>query len=120
MAGGAFFLLRMNDHIRYLNNIQATLDGKGDFQGCEHTACKFGAWYYGEGRGEIEAVGSECVALYEQIAAPHEAFHLHSRKALDLKQAGDEAGAAAEVTEMMKLSRELVDLLVKLDSSCSK
>ena len=117
-TGAAFFLLRMNDHIRYLNNIQATLDGKGDFQGCEHTACKFGAWYYGEGHKAMEAVGSECLAIYEQIAAPHEAFHIHSHNALKLKQAGDEAGATAEITEMMKLSRELVDLLMKLDSIC--
>jgi hypothetical protein len=120
MVKSSFFLLQINDHVKCFNKIQSTLDGTGDFQGRLPTVCPFGQWYYNEGRAEMEAAGSEFVEYFDQIAAPHEAFHHHSLKALELKRAGDDAGAFAEFTEMQKAFIQFEKLLMKLDSSSGK
>jgi|GEM_PF-1214011 len=116
MVKGAFFLLQINDHTKCFNKIQSTLDGTGDFQGRLPTVCEFGQWYYNGGRTEMEVAGSEFVELFDQIAAPHEAFHHHSLKALELKRAGDDAGAHAEFTQMEKAFVQFEKLLIKLDA----
>lgn len=115
MAGGAFFFQRLNDHVRYLNNIKATLAGKGDFKGCEHTACKLGTWMHGDGRGEVAACGAEAQRVFDALFAPHEAFHQASHRALSLQEGGDAAGAEKAITEMLQLSVTLVNLLIELD-----
>jgi hypothetical protein len=115
MAGKAFFLQRLNDHMRYLNNMNAALEGRSDFKGCDHTACKLGTWLHGEGRDEVANCGDEALALFDEIFAPHEAFHQAGAKALELKAGGDPAAANKAVTEMHQLSVKLVNILMDLD-----
>lgn len=119
MVSGAFFLQRLNDHVRYLNNIDATLSGRGDFQGCDHTACKLGTWMYSTGRDEVAACGDEAKQLFEQIFEPHEAFHKASHTALELKAGGKDAEAKKAVTEMHQLSVKLVNILIALDKKAT-
>ncbi|MCG6863517.1 MAG: CZB domain-containing protein [Chromatiaceae bacterium] len=117
MEGKAFFILRLNDHIQYLRKIQATLEGTGDFHGTDYHDCKLGKWLYSTGPAEAEAAGPEAKALFDSLFEPHQRFHDASHSAIDKKEAGDEAGSQAEVTEMMKLSVSLVDNLLALDKA---
>jgi len=115
MKGNAFFVLRLNDHIQYLRKIQATLEGTGDFHGSDFHDCKLGKWLYGSGLAEAEAAGPEAKVLFDALFEPHQRFHDASHLAIAKKEAGDEAGAKAQITEMMKLSVVLVDSLLELD-----
>lgn len=116
---GAFFLLRMNDHLQYLNRIKATLDGKGDFRGSDHHSCKFGRWLDSDGPKEAAELGAEAKAIFDAIIEPHRQFHDTSHRALELHDSGNAAEAAQKVTEMHRLSSDLVDKLLKLDRMSS-
>jgi hypothetical protein len=115
MSGKAFFLLRLNDHVQYLKKIQATLEGKGDFQGTDHLACKLGEWLYGEGATEADSVGAEAKGIFDSLIEPHQRFHEASKRALEKGQQGDTGASNEAVTEMHKLSNTLVDKLLTLD-----
>lgn len=63
-------MLRMNDHLQYLNKVKATLDGKGDFRGSDHHSCKFGGWLDGDGPREVAEMASEAQAIFASILEP--------------------------------------------------
>lgn len=112
----AFFFLRINDHLQYLRRIEKTLEGEGDFRGTSKESCKLGLWLYGEGRGQAEAIGPEAVKLLDDLVEPHKLFHEASARAIILKESGDEAGSRQAITEMMKLSVTLINILSALDA----
>ncbi|WP_295452844.1 CZB domain-containing protein [uncultured Thiodictyon sp.] len=112
---GAFFLLRLNDHIQYLNRIKATLNGTGDFRGSGHHDCKLGKWMDSAGPAEASEVGPAAKAVFDSLAEPHRQFHEASAKALELSLAGNAGAAETEVTAMHTLSALLVDRLLELD-----
>jgi hypothetical protein len=116
MAGKAFFLQRLNDHIQYLKKIDNTLKGQGDFEGCDHHSCKLGLWVDKEGPQEVAALSnSKAVEIFESMKEPHEKFHAASKQALEKKRAGDEEGAKAAMTDMHSLSAILSNKLLELD-----
>lgn len=112
---GAFFFLRINDHIQYLRRIEKTLAGEGDFQGTAFDTCKLGHWLYGEGRAQAEEVGPKAVELFDALLQPHKEFHEASARALERRAAGDETGSRQAITDMMKLSVVLINKLSALD-----
>jgi hypothetical protein len=117
MAGKAFFLMRLNDHVQYLKKIENTLADKGDFQGTCHTECKLGKWLYGEGAQEIAALqeADKAQAIFDSIKDPHEQFHLISKTAVEKKKDGDESAAKAASTQMHVLSNTICNKLLDLD-----
>jgi hypothetical protein len=116
---GAFFLLRINDHMQYLKKIKATLDGAGEFRGGDHHSCKLGTWIDGAGPAEAAEVGPKAVASFERLYEPHERFHLASGRALALQEVDRVEECERAVTEMHQLSSTLVDLLLQLDAQAS-
>jgi len=106
--------MRLNDHIQYLKNIEATLEGKGDFQGTHHYKCQLGQWLYGEGANEIATLQQSSTAqnIFDSLFEPHEQFHLASKQALE---ASDEQTAKTAITEMYKLSHIITQKLLALD-----
>jgi hypothetical protein len=116
MTTSAFFLLRMNDHVQYLGKLKATLEDKGDFQGCDHHSCKLGTWMDGESAEQARALGAEAQSVFDKLLEPHEQFHNASHEALAKKAVGDLQGMEASMTEMFRLSNVLVKLLMKLDA----
>lgn len=112
---GAFFLLRMNDHLQYLNKIKATLDGKGEFRGSDHHSCKFGKWLDSDGPKEAGEIGTDAKSVFDSIIAPHQRFHEISHEALAAHDAGNKEQEVQKVTEMHQLSGKLVDSLLALD-----
>jgi hypothetical protein len=117
---GAFFLLRMNDHLQYLNRVKATLDGKGDFTGCDHHSCKLGLWMDGVGVAESGELGPEARAVFDSLFEPHRQFHEASSQALRMQAAGDRHGSEDKLTEMHQLSALLVNKLLYLDTLASR
>jgi len=116
MAGKAFFLIRMNDHVQYLKKINHTLNGQDSFQSCSHTECKLGQWMYGDGKTEIAALGNPKIQeVFEALKEPHEQFHRASAEALAKNQSGDKVGAQQAITEMHKLSTLVYNRLLELD-----
>lgn len=115
MTGTAFFFMRLNDHIQYLKKIQATLDGKGDFQGTGYHDCKLGNWIYGDGPEEASSISDEVRRIFDSLIEPHKQFHEASKTALEKQQLKDNKGAEAEVTNMHKISARLVNTLLELD-----
>lgn len=63
---GAFFLLRISDHMQYLRKITAALEGHGDFRGfgSDSHECKLGRWIDGAGRQESAGYGPVAVRLF--------------------------------------------------------
>jgi hypothetical protein len=116
MAGKAFFLQRLNDHVQYLKKIDNTLKGQGDFAGTDHHSCKLGLWMDKEGQAEVAGLeNSKGLEVFESLKEPHEHFHTASKQALEKKQAGDEAGVKAAMTEMHTLSAVISAKLLELD-----
>lgn len=116
MAKKAFFMKRLNDHVQYLKEIDATLKGTGTFQGTSHCECALGKWMYGEGIAEVQALGNDTAkTIFDSLQEPHEQFHVVSKQALEKKQAGDEEGAKAALTEMHVLSTAITNKLLQLD-----
>lgn len=117
MAGKAFFLQRLNDHVQYLKKIDNTLKGQGDFAGTDHHSCKLGLWIDKEGPQEVAGLENQKAAeIFEGLKEPHEKFHVASKQALEKMKSGDEAGAKAAMTEMHVLSATLSNKLLELDS----
>jgi len=114
----AFFLMRLNDHIQYLKNIEATLNGEGTFQGNHHRDCKLGQWLYGEGQNEVATLADsqKAQAIFQSLLEPHERFHEISQLALEKKQNGDIQGAQTIITEMHILSHTIAQKLLELDA----
>lgn len=116
MAGKAFFLIRINDHVQYLKKINRTLNGQDSFQGCSHAECKLGQWIYGDGEKEVGALNNpEAIDIFEALKEPHERFHQASAEALAKNESGDKVGAQQAITEMHKLSTLVYNRLLELD-----
>ena len=116
MAGKAFFLQRLNDHVQYMKKISATLADNGDFQGTTHDDCKLGQWIYGEGAQEVAALSDpDAQTVFDSLKEPHEKFHRISQEALSKKVSGDIAGANQAETDIYVLSTDIYNKLLKLD-----
>jgi len=116
MAGKAFFLMRLNDHVQYLKHITDTLDGKENFAGTSHTDCKLGKWIYNEGEAEVaELSDPRAKETFDSIKEPHEKFHTISKEVLEKHANGNAEEARKAATEMHVLSTQIYNKLLDLD-----
>jgi len=117
VAKTAFFIKRLNDHVQYLKRIDTAIKGESDFCGTNHRDCQLGQWLYGDGATEVAAMeNSQAKVVFESLFEPHEHFHVISQEALEKKQAGDETGSQALISELHVLSNTLSNKLLKLDA----
>lgn len=114
-TSNAFFVQRLNDHIQYLRRVTNTLKGKDDFHGTSCTQCQLGLWIYQEGREDLDACTPEGSHLFELLEEKHKRFHDFSNEALAQHSSGDSVGSYRAMTEMHKLSNEMVSLLLEAD-----
>ncbi len=116
MAGKAFFMMRLNDHIQYLKKMEAALKGNNDFSGTDHKTCKLGCWLHAEGKVEVAEMHSpKAQEVFESLFEPHQQFHQAGQRALSAKAAGDDLSAKEAMTEMYQLSALLTNRLLELD-----
>ena len=117
MPDKAFFLMRLNEHIQYLKKIEATLEGKEDFQGSSHYDCQLGQWLYGAGSQEVTALQDEqALQVFNSLFEPHERFHQVTKQLLEQKSAATETATQLAMTEMHRLSQVLSQKLLALDA----
>lgn len=111
----AFFLQRMNDHVQYLRKIKETLNHQNDFYGCDCHLCALGRWLDNEGKEQAQSYGEDVQKLFEKLDQQHAEFHQVSQQALECSDNGDEKGSYEAMTQMHKLSNQLVNLLLEMD-----
>lgn len=111
----AFFMQRLNDHIQYLDKVTRTIKGKMEFAGTNCRCCKLGQWIYAEGREEVSLYAPAAMPLFVQLIEKHEEFHVISGKILEQFQTGDIGQIHQEMTEVHKLSNQLVSILLEID-----
>lgn len=115
----AFFVQSLNDHVQYLRKVTNTLKGIDDFHGNTCTQCKLGQWLYQDGRGNLEACTPDGSHLFGLLEDRHKRFHDFSNEVLAQHRSGDAVGSYRAMTEMHKLSNEMVSLLLKADRHAS-
>ena len=111
----AFFVQRLNDHIQYLGKVTNTLKGQGNFQGTNCHQCKLGTWIDNEGTHAIAHASPALQQQFAELVEKHELFHDFSIEALVKHQSGDHLNSRRAMTEMHKLSGQLVNLLLSMD-----
>lgn len=116
MQNKAFFLKRLNDHVQYLRQMKARLDGNNQFEPTSCRICALGEWLYGEGMKYASEHSEIMLNLFHALLEPHERFHAVSEEALRCQQAGDELGMRRALTEMHTLSTTLINILLKMDA----
>lgn len=111
----AFFMQRLNDHIQYLSRVTKTLADKDDFHGTDCHSCKLGKWIDSSGREDVVAHAPHAEGLFERLVERHEYFHSVSNEVLAKHQVGDTVNCYRAMTEMHKVSGQLVSLLLDID-----
>ena len=111
----AFFMQRLNDHIQYLDKVTKTIKGLMDFHGSDCHCCKLGMWLDTDGKQEINAYATGANHLFDTLVTQHEQFHVISSNVLEKHQQGDKDSAYKAMTEMHKLSGQLVSILLEID-----
>jgi methyl-accepting chemotaxis protein len=101
-------------HLQLVKNLRDMLDGKYKLQENQvtnHTECKFGQWYYGQGSEALKGL-PEFIA----VERPHKQLHEFARKAVRAFHQGDRRAAENYAREVENLSREIANALDTLKS----
>jgi methyl-accepting chemotaxis protein len=101
-----------SDHMLWKKRLNEMLAGVSRLAGSDlsdHRSCRLGKWYEGLVDPAIKRH-----AAFAALERPHEAVHVHGRRAADLFANGDQVGAYAEVEKMEAASVEVVRLLDQL------
>ena len=105
------------DHLAFVGRIERCLDGKESIQAdklADHTCCRFGKWYFGEG----SSLGGVAPS-FKAINPPHENFHRAASEAVELHNRGKEDEAYQSLLRAQDLSADILGLLdcVKKEST---
>lgn len=76
----------------------------------QHTDCKFGQWYYGEG---AERLGH--LQIFEDIASPHEMLHAIYEQIHELVRKGEMDQARKKLDDLLGVSQTLLDQIGLLE-----
>lgn len=103
-----------SSHIRWRAYAQGLVSGvpvAEDRLPVKHTDCKFGEWYYGEGKrllGELD--------VFKDVEAPHEMLHAVYDQIHDLVvNQGDNQSAHGKLEELVAISRTLLEQIEILE-----
>jgi len=105
-----------SDHVAFVRRIENCLDSGEKVEAGtlpDHTSCRFGKWYFGEGKnlcGHSHAFGA--------INDPHERIHRIAKEAVDLFNRGDSASAEAKLGEVEAISHDIVSMLETVKDEC--
>lgn len=101
------------DHLVFKLDVYKVLLGISARQPAEfsdHTSCRLGKWYY-------EGDGRKCFSEltgYRELESPHANVHRHGVAAVQRHQARDFAQSVAELAEMERASRKVLEELDRL------
>ena len=117
-TGNQLLILDMarSDHRIFVGKIRSHL--RGDIrldlsQVADHTICRFGTWYYGDGKGLCGGTSS-----YQAIELPHQRIHALAKKAVELHGLGKRQEAWQLYQEMEVISGQIIGLLESMKTEC--
>jgi len=100
-------------HIAWKSSLRSFLDGKESMteeQAVSHKDCDLGKWMYSDG---IAAYGK--MPEMQELEKVHEDLHAIVRRVIQLKHAGDNAGAERELSKLESVSQRIFSLLVAIE-----
>lgn len=110
---GKVVRLAQSDHViwkKRLANMVVGVEGLKSDELADHHSCRLGKWY------------DKCVDAtysnnenFKQLLEPHRLVHLHGKKAVDLYNAGNLAGALDEIKLVEEASKEVLKHLKALE-----
>ena len=112
----AFLVKRINDHVQYFNKIKGRLDNTNNFQPTDCHSCALGCWLDSDGVNDVLVYGEHMQTLFNRLVEEHEKFHIASHNAVQCHEQGDKVGEYREMTQMHKLSNNLIAILLEMDS----
>ena len=104
------------DHVMFVNRIERCLDGHEAVQAGtlpDHTTCRFGKWYLGEGKQLCNQSPS-----FKTINEPHAQIHRIAAEVVDLYNRGEKALAEEKLCQVEDMSHEIVELLDAVKAEC--
>ena len=104
--------LALTDHRVFCGKIASCLRGDAALSASDipdHHSCRFGKWYFGEGRQRCGMLES-----YLAIDGPHERIHALAKEAVDACAAGDRQRAGKAYGQMEEVSKEIARLLEEI------
>lgn len=110
--------LAKGDHRTWVNKISAHLRGDERLDPdklADHTKCRFGRWYYGEG---MQRCGG--MKPFKEIEAYHDRVHSLGKEAVLSYNSGDKAKAERLFKEMEDTSHHIIRLLDEIKMECKK
>jgi hypothetical protein len=102
-----------SSHVRwraYAQGLVAGVDVKDENLPVKHTDCRFGKWYFGHG---TQVFGD--LPVFSDIQGAHEMLHAVYEQIYDLVKQKDLSSAQNKLTQMMDISRTLLELLNLLE-----
>jgi len=99
-----------------LNNVINSIENHTGWKPTDHTQCKLGKWYYSSGKEEISKYGEEAIKIFNEIEPYHAKLHQTGIAAIENHEMGNIEEAHRLVDEMLDLSKDIIELLLKLNS----
>jgi len=117
LVGGNLGILQLakEDHIRYIQNLEKVVGGRStvdSWKAGDHTACRFGKWYYSDGRDQYGHY-----AEFKHIEDSHARVHRLGNEAVRAKASNDREGAKKLLENAEQASREVVAALEALKNA---
>jgi methyl-accepting chemotaxis protein len=106
------------DHRLWVNRVAAHINNESKLDPeklVDHTQCRLGKWYYGEGR---EACGM--TEAYKTLENPHKRIHAIGREIVLAHDQGQREKAREMFEEMEGVSRNIITLLDEMETDCGK
>ena len=112
----AFFLSRLNEHLQYMGDVEKSLNGDCEFQGCEFNHCQLGQWLYGAGTEEVLSLkNNRALKMFNRLFDVHKKFHEAGDQALLQKRRGYSEISSQCLSDMQLFCSQLITILLALD-----
>jgi chemotaxis protein histidine kinase CheA len=108
------FTLARDKHRQWIHKLQQVLEGKlriAADQAGSHETCDLGRWLYSVGLAKYAAIAE--TRILEQT---HQHFHALVRETLKLKEQGDVARAAQQLSQVEQTSVKIMELLTLIEN----
>jgi methyl-accepting chemotaxis protein len=109
-------LKRIIDHSVWMKNVIDSIEHHTGWKPTDHTQCKLGKWYYSSGKEEISKYGEEAIKIFNEIEPFHAKLHQTGIAAIESHEMGDTEKAHKLIDEMLDLSKDIIEHLLKLNS----
>jgi methyl-accepting chemotaxis protein len=105
--------LAQSDHVIWKKRLANMVVGKEGLKSSEladHHSCRLGKWY-----DKVSEKRYTQNPVFRELIYPHEDVHLHGKRAVDLYNRGDTAGALAEIQAVEAASVDVLQMLQDLE-----